>query len=118
MTSSTGDGHFHIHVWPTGSLGRWSVGSAAVFGVGLITQWLAVVAGQDRGVDSAFFDNWWLAGPALLAVLGGFSALVSGAMAMIREHDRSIGVILSTLVGVLVAVVITGELLGVPLLME
>ncbi|MEX1124487.1 MAG: hypothetical protein WEE53_02360 [Acidimicrobiia bacterium] len=118
MTTSTGDGHFHIHFWPTKPFGRWSVGFAVAFGVGLIAEWLAVLSGQDRSEFGTFFDNWWLAGPALFAVLGGFSALVSGVVAMIREHDRSIGVILSILVGLLVALVITGEFLGVPLLME
>jgi len=118
MTTSTGDRHFHIHFWPTERFGRWSVASAGVFGVGLITLWLVTLSGQDRGEFDTFFDNWWLAGPALFAVVGGLSALVSGVLAMIREHDRSIGVILSTLVGLLVGIVITGELIGVPLLME
>ena len=103
MTASTGDRHFHVHFWPTRPYGRWSVGSAAAFGVGLIAEWLVVLSGQDRGEFDTFFDNWWLAGPALLAVVGGLSALVSGVLAMIREHDWSIGVILSTLVGLLVA---------------
>ena len=103
MTTSVGDGHFHIHFWPTERFGRWSVGSGVAFGVGQISYWLAVLSGQDRGeFASTFFDNWWLAGPALLMVVGGLSALVSGVLAMIREHDRSIGVILSTLVGLLV----------------
>lgn len=74
------------------------------FAVGVIAEWLLVLSGQDRGESDTFFDNWWLAGPALLAVVGGLSALVSGVLALIREHDRSIGVILSTLVGLLVAI--------------
>ena len=103
MTTSTGYGRFHIHFWPTERFGRWSVGSGVAFGLGQIAYWLAVVSGQDRGEFDTFFDNWWLAGPALLMVAGGLSALVSGVVAMIREHDRSIGVFLSTLVGLLVA---------------
>ncbi|HEX9864448.1 MAG TPA: hypothetical protein VGC03_05720 [Acidimicrobiia bacterium] len=102
MTANTGDAHFHIHFWPTERFGRWSVGSGLAFGVGQIAFWLAVLSGQDRGEFDNFFDNWWLAGPALLMGVGGLSALASGVLAMIREHDRSIGVILSTLVGFLV----------------
>ncbi len=103
MTVSTGDVRPHTHLRPTGPLGRWSVGSAVVFALGLIVEWLAMFSGQDRGESDTFFDNWWLAGPALVLVVGGLSALVSGALAMIREHDRSIGVIVSTLVGLVVA---------------
>jgi multisubunit Na+/H+ antiporter MnhB subunit len=36
-------------------------------------------------------------------VVGGLSALVSGVLAMSRERDRSIGVALSILIGLLVA---------------
>lgn len=103
MTASVDDRHSRVHILPTRPLGRWSVGSAIAFGLGQIAYWLAVLSGQDRGEFDTFFDNWWLAGPALLAVVGGLAALVGGALAMIREHDRSVGVILSTLVGLLVA---------------
>ena len=102
MTASAGDRRFDIRFWPTESFGRWSVGSGVAFVVGQVAFWLAVLSGQDRGEFDRFFDNWWLAGPALLMVAGGLSALVSGVLAMTREHDRSIGVIVSTLIGLLV----------------
>jgi hypothetical protein len=92
-----------MHFWPTGRFGRWSVGSALAFAAGQVAEVLAVASGQDRGVSDTIFGNWWLAGPTLVSVLGGLSALVSGIVAMIREHDRSIAVTLSTLVGLLVA---------------
>ena len=103
MTAKTGGRHFRIHFWPTRPYGRWSVGSAVSLVLGQIVYWLAVLSGQDRGVDDTFFDNWWLAGPALFMVVGGLSALVSGVSAIIRERDRSVGVMLSTLIGLLVA---------------
>jgi hypothetical protein len=104
MTTHSGVGHFRVHFWPTRPFGRWSIGSAAILILGQVAFWLAVLAGQDRGeAESSFFDNWWLAAPALVMVAGGLSALVSGVLAMIREHDRSIGVILSTVLGLLLA---------------
>ena len=103
MTTRTGDPNVHLTVWPTRSFGRWSVGSAGALIAGQIAFWLATLAGQERTNAEGFFDNWWLAAPALLMVVGGVSALVSGVVAVIREHDRSIGVILSTVLGLLVA---------------
>ncbi len=100
---TTGDPHFHMRFWPTQRFGRWAVGSAAAFVAGQVAEVLAVASGQDRGVTGTIFGNWWLAGPALVSVVGGLSALVSGIVALIREHDRSIAVALSTLVGLLVA---------------
>ncbi|MEX1124086.1 MAG: hypothetical protein WD895_03620 [Acidimicrobiia bacterium] len=108
MTTSTGDGH--IHFFLTKPFGRWSVTSVVVFGVGLLAMQFAVALGKEGG--ETFFDNWWLSGPAFVAGAAAFSALVSGVVAMIREHDRSIGVILSTLLGLLVAFFITGEILA------
>lgn len=102
MSETRGDTRPPTHLRPTGPLGRWSIGSAMAFGLGLIAELLAIWAGQDRGESDTFFDNWWLAGPALVAVIGGVSALVSGALAMTRERDRSIGVVVSTLVGLVV----------------
>lgn len=103
MTASTDDRHFRVYFWPAKPYGRWSLGSAVAVVLGQIFLWLAVVSGQDRGVEGAFFDNWWLAGPALLMVVGGLSALASGVLSILRERDRSIGVMLSTLIGMLVA---------------
>src|SRR3990172_3298013 len=103
MPTSPVFGLFHLPFWPTERFGRWSVGSGVAVGVGQIVFWLAVLSGQDRGEFETFFDNWWLAGPALLMVGGWVSAVVGGVLGMIREHDRSIGVGLSALVGLLVA---------------
>jgi ABC-type uncharacterized transport system permease subunit len=103
MTTRTGDPNLHLLVWPAGPFGRWSVASAGALLLGQLVLWLATLAGQDRTSDEGFFDNWWLATPALLMVAGGVSALVCGVVAMIREHDRSNGVILSTVLGMLVA---------------
>jgi len=103
MTTRTGNPNLHLTVWPAGRIGRWSVASAGAVIAGQIGFWLATLAGEERTSTEGFFDNWWLAAPALLMVVGGVSALVSGVVAMIREHDRSIGVVLSTVLGLLVA---------------
>jgi hypothetical protein len=103
MTTRTGDPNLHLTVWPVGRFGRWSVASAGTVIAGQIGFWLATLAGEERTSTEGFFDNWWLAAPALLMVAGGVSALVSGVVAMIREHDRSIWVVLSTVLGLLVA---------------
>ncbi|HLF61351.1 MAG TPA: hypothetical protein VI980_09255 [Acidimicrobiia bacterium] len=108
MTTSTGHGHWHLHFWPKGRFGRWSVFSALAFLVGVLGLALAIASGEERG--ETLTDNWWLSGPALLGAAGAFSALVTGVVAMIHEHDRSIAVILSTLIGLLVASFVTGEI--------
>ncbi len=101
MTGNVGDGH--VRFWPARPYGRWSLASAVAAVAGQVGYWVAVQAGQDRHVGDSFFDNWLLAGPALLLVVGGLLALMNGVMAMVRESDRSVAVILSTLIGLLVA---------------
>jgi len=107
MTTSTGDGQSHF--WPSHPFGRWSVGSAVLFMVGCFGLMLATALGQTGG--ETFSDNWWLAGPAFVAGASALSALVSGVIAMIREHERSISLVLSTLIGLFVTVFVGGELL-------
>jgi hypothetical protein len=77
--------------------------------VGCFGLMLATILGQTGG--ETFSDNWWLAGPAFVAGASALSALVSGVIAMVREHERSISLILSTLIGLFVTVFVGGELL-------
>ncbi len=93
---------------PRTPLGRWSVrlttGSVLLFGV-----FFVLVASGQKGGDS-FFSNLWLSGTILpaagLALAGG----AVGAVAAIKETERSLGVSAAVLLGVIVLMVIVGEL--------
>jgi hypothetical protein len=96
-------------LWPPSPWGRRAVVSAVVFVVALGFMMIAAALGQ-RGGD-AIWDNWWLGAPGLVAGAGALSALVTGIVAMGREHDRSVSVILATAIGVFVAIFLLGEIL-------
>jgi hypothetical protein len=85
---------------PRTSLGRWSAllmgGFVAMMGLFFV----AVAAGQ-RGGD-AFFDNLWLAAPAILAWTSGAAAGVTGLWAIIDRAERAPLVFLAVAIGLIV----------------
>lgn len=61
----------------------------------------ALVAAGQRGGDG-FFDNLWLTVPVLAAFAAAVAGFVLGVVAIVRRAERSVGVIVATLVGLLV----------------
>ncbi len=87
---------------PFSVLGRWSAlaGVAFLVFIGLFA--LLVAAGQRGGEE--FFDNLWLTVPMLIAYFSAVAAFVLGAVAIATAGERSLIVIVATIVGLLVTV--------------
>jgi hypothetical protein len=92
---------------PATAGGRWCVASFGVGVVGFVAMVVSVGSGQEGG--EAFSDNWWISGPALLAVLGAVGALATGLFAIVRQRERAAPVVLATVVGALVSLFMLGE---------
>lgn len=90
--------------------GSWSVG---LLGVSLISfaAFFGLAASGQEGGDS-FLDNLWLSGTMLSAAGCAIAAGFAGAWAAIRELERSPGVILAMLLGLLVLVFVVGEVVA------
>ncbi len=87
---------------PSSVLGRGSAlaGVAFLVFIGLFA--LLVAAGQRGG--EKFFDNLWLTVPMLIAYSFAVAAFVLGAVAIATAGERSLIVIVATIVGLLVTV--------------
>lgn len=93
---------------PTTAAGRWAVGFAGLFLLAAVAMQAAVLNGQEAG--DAFNDNWWLAGPALVAAVAAVAGLVTGIVAMVRRQERALSVLLTVVVGALVSLFVLGQL--------
>lgn len=93
---------------PATLLGRRCLGFLGVGIVGLLAMVVSVGSGQEGG--DTFADNWWISGPALVAALGLVGAFVTGLIAIVRNRERSLPVILATIVGALVPMFLIGEI--------
>lgn len=109
MTASMSSGKARrIHVLPTTPLGRWGLGLAAAAMVMLFAAPLINLIPGELG-NAAVFVNYTLA--LLSAVVGGIFALI----AIVRHHDRAVGVFLAAapllmyVTLVVVEVVVGGE---------
>lgn len=85
---------------PTTSAGKRAVWYAAVFAFLLGFFAILVAAGQRGGDD--FFDNLWLTLPMLAAFIAAVSSLILGLVAIVSQGERSIVVIVVTILGLLV----------------
>ncbi len=85
---------------PRTESGRWSLGLIAGFVAGLSCFAVAVATGQRGG--EGFFDNLWLTGPMLAAFAAAVGATTTGLVAIVRQGERAVLVILGVLVGSLV----------------
>ena len=85
---------------PTTASGRWSILAIAAFAGLLVIFALTVAAGQRGGEE--FFDNLWLTLPFLGAYLAAVSAFILGAVAIAASGERSVTVMATTILGLLV----------------
>ncbi len=82
--------------------GRWSLFSFTAFGAFLSFFILAVRSGE-RGGDE-FFDNLWLTVPFLAAYGAAVAGFVLGVIAIVARGERSVPVIVVSVVGLLITV--------------
>ncbi len=94
---------------PSTKIGKWSVSLISAFFVLILIFYGFIIAGQ-RGGDG-FFDNLYLAIPAVLAGVCGIASFVVGLMAIIKQRERSALVYLAVVIGALVTLFIAAEIL-------
>ena len=95
---------------PKTKLGKWSVRFLGLFVVFFVIAQIIVSTGQQGG--ETFFDNLYISIPMSLTLLSGVLAFVFGLISIIKSKERSILVIIATLIGLLVLIFIAGELFG------
>lgn len=96
---------------PFSSPGRWSLASAALFWMFLAVFYGLVAANVGVGVGGAWPEAWplWTTMSAVAAT--GVLAAVLGFVALLGKAERSVMVFLSTLLGLLVTLFLSGEVL-------
>ncbi len=96
--------NIRISILPKSSLGRWSVGMAAVF---ILLFMLSSVLTGLGGVGPGPL------GPIIGVAFGisGIATLVTGLISTIKSKERSILVFLAMLVGFLTLILLVGELI-------
>lgn len=95
---------------PKTKLGRWTLWLIIIFVLLLATGMFVVTfLGQTGG--KTIFDNPLISVPMLGAGAAAITALLIGAVAIIKEKERSAFVFIATLIGLLVLIFILGEFL-------
>ena len=94
--------------WPSTRLGWWSVGLSAGFLAFMLLFQLLVASGQRGG--ETFFSNPWLAVSILIAAGSAIAAGATAIVAILWRQERSILMVLSLMLGLLVAVFALGEI--------
>ena len=95
---------------PKTPLGKWLVGFVIAFFLLLATGMFVVsVLGQEGG--ETFFDNLWISIPMLGAGASAIAAFIAGIIAIIKNKERSILVIIAAMIGLLVLWFVVGEIL-------
>jgi len=92
---------------PKSVLGKLSVGLIALFFLTLFFFYLLLASGQRGG--KGFFDNLFLAIPALFMAGFGISAFFTGLVSIIKR-ERAILVFLSSAIGFLILLFILAEI--------
>ena len=95
---------------PKTKLGKWSVGLIIAFFLLLATGVTVVSVFKQEG-GKTFFDNLWISIPMLGAGASAIAAFITGIIAVIKQKERSILVILGALIGLLVLWFVVGEIL-------
>ena len=98
-----------IYLKPKSRWGKWSVGLLVFFFLFLGVFFLFVSWGE-RGGDT-FFSNLKLTSPMLLAGLSGVGAFLTGIVALFKNKDFALLVMLATFIGAFVIFWIGAEIL-------
>ncbi len=95
---------------PKTKLGKWSVRFLGLFAVLFVISQIIVATGQEGG--ETFFDNLYISVPMTLTLLSGVLAFVFGLISIVKSKERSILVIIATLIGLLILIFVAGEFFG------
>lgn len=98
------------YIFPRSLLGKWSVALTGFFMLFLLIHNIFILTGQRGG--ETFFSNPWLAVSLLGASISSVASFLAGALAIIKYKERSIFVILCSLIGLMVLAGVVGILLN------
>lgn len=99
----------HRDRWaPRSKAGRWAVGLAAAAVVGIALSVVGFATGVLESASS-FSDSWLLTGWGVTVLAVAAAAGVAGAVAVVRDHDRSWAALLATVAGAGVLAVLIRE---------
>jgi ABC-type transport system involved in multi-copper enzyme maturation permease subunit len=90
---------------PKTKLGKWAGGLIAACFLSFLTVILFIRLGQRPGNTT----NLYLAIPGICAEISGTAAFFTGAVSMIKSRERSILVILATIIGFIVTLIVIME---------
>jgi hypothetical protein len=99
-----------LRLRPSTRAGRWSAVCLGACAFAFLLMNIAVASGQRGG--ETLSDNWWLAGPALVAFVSAIAGLLTGSFAILRRGERSAPVGLAVLIGVVPLTFVAGEVVA------
>ncbi|HET8960167.1 hypothetical protein [Nocardioides sp.] len=102
--------HHSLQWAPTSHVGRWSVALAAGAVAGVALSVVGFAAGVLESA-SGFSDNWLLTGFGLAILATAAASAGTGGMAMVARHDRSLTVLLATILGTCALALVLNEVL-------
>ena len=100
--------NFSRFIFPVSLPGKWSIALIGFFMLFLLIHNIMIITGQRGGLT--FFSNPWLASSLLGASLSAIASFIAGFLAVIKYGERSIFVILCSLIGLMVLVGVIGML--------
>jgi hypothetical protein len=90
---------------PKTKLGKWAGGLIAAFFLSFLTLILFILSGQKPRNTL----NLYLGIPGICAAISGTAAFFTGAVSIIKFRERSILVILTTIIGFIVTLIVVME---------
>lgn len=99
-----------MFIVPKTLLGKWSVGFVVAFFL-LLATGIFVTSRQGPRADQTFLDNPVLSIPMLSSGAAGILAFFTGSISITKRKERSILVIVATIIGFLVLDFVLGEIL-------
>lgn len=94
---------------PKTNMGRLATRLFAGFIVMFIVFQIMILAGQRGG--ETFFSNLWLTIPFLSAVICAIAGFIYGSISIIRKKERAIVVFVVTIIGFLVLLFVSAEII-------
>lgn len=108
MSTTPLNTHHGMHWSPETPLGKWALSAAGLAGGGTV----ALAVDFSAGVESAdsFTDNWFLTAAGVAILASAVASAVTGAFALVRQHDRSWLVASATGLGAIVTVLMLQQI--------
>lgn len=97
MITTPTHAHRGVHWSPETRWGTWAVSLAGLALAGTVAVAIAFVAGLEPA--ESFSDNWLLTTVGVAILVSAAASAGTGAVAMVRGHDRAWSVVSATVVG-------------------